>query len=126
MAIQEHRLDPGQQGVAPIEMAPARLDHSDFGIGKEIDCTPKQMRRRHEVGIENANKLSACGSESVFERSCLETDAIDPMDQFDIKTALAKVRCTGCGNFARFVGRIIQYLDLQILAWIIKFADRSQ
>src|SRR5688572_3818968 len=28
MAVEEHRLHPGEQGVAPVQMAPARLDHS--------------------------------------------------------------------------------------------------
>src|SRR5437763_1899020 len=84
------------------------------------------MRRRQEVGVENANKFSAGGGQSVFERSCFEANAINPVDQLNIKTALAKFRRTNCGDFARLIGRIIQYLDLQILAWIIKFADRSQ
>ena len=62
------------------------------------------MRRRHEVGVENANELSPRGGQSMFERSCFETDTIDTVDQLDIKTALAKFRCTGGGDFACFVG----------------------
>ena len=107
-------------------MAPARLDHPNLGVGEKIDGMPKQMRRRHEISVENANEFSACGGQSVLERSCFETDAIYPVDQLDIKTALAKFRGTSCGDFAGFISRIIQHLDLQTLPWIIKFTDRSQ
>ena len=58
---------------------------------------PKQIGRRHEISVENANELSARGSQSLLERSCFETDAIYSVDQLDIKTAMAK--------FRRFIAR---------------------
>src|SRR3977135_4044673 len=37
MPIEEHRLDARKQGVAAVQMTPARLDHPDFRIGEEMD-----------------------------------------------------------------------------------------
>ena len=37
MSIQKHRLHAREQGIAAVQMAPARLDHSDFRIGEKMD-----------------------------------------------------------------------------------------
>src|SRR5437660_367412 len=58
MAVQKHGLHPRQQRVASIQMAPPGLDHADFRIGEKMDRPLKQVWRRDEVGIENANKLT--------------------------------------------------------------------
>src|SRR5205814_4025972 len=62
MAVKKHRLHPGEQGIAAIQMAPARLNHPHLRIGKEIDRLAQQMRRRNKIGIENTDEFTAGGS----------------------------------------------------------------
>ena len=58
MAIKKHRLHPGEQGIAAIQMAPARLNHADFRIGKEMDRLAQQVGRRNKIGIENTDEFA--------------------------------------------------------------------
>src|SRR5216110_962471 len=37
MHIQEERLHPGEQRISTIQMAPPRLNHPYFRVGKEMD-----------------------------------------------------------------------------------------
>src|SRR5438552_8918211 len=104
MAVEKHRLHPGEQGIAAIQMAPARLNHPNFRVGKEIDCLAQQMRRRNEIGIENTYEFSARGSQTSLQGARFEADAIDPMNQFDIETALTQFRRTIRDNLTRVVG----------------------
>src|SRR5207302_6585363 len=81
MAVKKHRLHPGEQGITAIQMAPARLNHPHFRIGKEIDRLAQQMRRRNKIGIENTDEFTAGGGQASFQRAGLEAGAIDPMNQ---------------------------------------------
>jgi hypothetical protein len=84
------------------------------------------MRWRNKIGIENTDEFTAGGSQPSFQRPGFEAGAIGPMNQFDIKAALAQFRGAIRRNLTRFVGRIVQHLDLQTIARIIQFADRAQ
>src|SRR5204863_4073964 len=53
MAVKKHRLHPGEQGIAAIQMAPARLNHYHCRIGKEIDGLARQIDSRKKIGVEN-------------------------------------------------------------------------
>src|SRR5947207_12328041 len=88
MTVEKHRLHPGEQGIAAIQMAPARLNHPHFWVGKEIDCLAQQMGRRDKIGIENTDEFTAGGSQPSFQRAGFQAGAIGPMNQFDIKAAL--------------------------------------
>src|SRR5205823_2211069 len=126
MAVEKHRLHAGEQGITAIQMAPARLNHPHFRIGKEIDRLAQQMRRWNEIGIENTNEFTARGSQPSFQGARFEAGAIDSMNQFDIETALTQFRCTIRRNLLRVIGRIVEHLDLQPIAWVIQLADRAQ
>src|SRR5437868_9666659 len=126
MAVEKHRLHPGLQGIAAIQMAPARLNHPHFGVGKEIDCLAQQMRWRNKIGIENTYEFSARGSQTSLQGARFEAGAIDSMNQFDIETALTQFRRTIRDNLTRVVGRIVKHLDLQPIAWVIQFTDGAQ
>ena len=58
MTIEEHRLHAGQQRIAAVQMTPARLNHSDFRVGKKMNGAPQQIGRRNKIRIENANKFT--------------------------------------------------------------------
>src|SRR4051812_1743695 len=80
MAVEEHRLHPGKQGITSVEVAPSCLNHSDIRVGKKVDRLFQQIRRRNKVGIEDANKFPGGGFETHSERSRLESGPIDPAD----------------------------------------------
>src|SRR5437588_9225655 len=126
MAVEKHCLHSGEQGIAAIQMAPARLNHPHLRVGKEIDCLAQQMRWRNKIGIENTYEFSARGSQASLQRARFEAGAIDPMNQFDIETALTQFRRTIRDNLTRVVGPIVKHLDLQPIAWVIQFTDRPQ
>src|SRR5437899_9912434 len=98
-------------------MAPARLNHPNFRIGKEIDRLAQQMRRWNKIGIENTDEFTPRGSQPSFQGAGFEAGAVDPMNQFDIEPALTQFRRTLRRNLARVVGGIVQHLDLQPIAW---------
>jgi len=126
MAVQKHGLHPRQERIASIQMPPAGLDHADFRIGEKMDRLLKQVWRRDEIGIENANKLTGSRFETDCERTGLESGPVDAMNQLNIEAALPQFFGARSSHLARIVGRIVQHLDLQTIARVIQFADRAQ
>jgi hypothetical protein len=126
MAVQKHGLHPRQQRVASIQMAPPALNHADLRIGEKMDRPLKQIWRRDEIGIENANKLTGSRLEPDCERTGLEAGSVDTMNQLNIETALPQFFRAGSGHLAGIVGGIVQHLNLEQISRIIELADRTQ
>src|ERR1700681_769733 len=80
MAVQKHGLHPRQQRIASIQMTPPRLNHADLRIGEKMDRSLKQVWRRDEVGIENANELTGGRFEPDCERTRLESGPVNAMN----------------------------------------------
>ena len=91
MAVEKHRLHARQQGIAAIQMTPARLDHAYFGISKKMDRPFQQIRSRNEISIQDADKLAFGGRQPHGKRTRLETRPVDPPDKIDIKTSPAQL-----------------------------------
>src|ERR1700736_512903 len=126
MAVQKHGLYPCEQRVASIQMAPPGLDHADLRIGEKMDCPLKQVSRRDEIRVKNANKLTGGRLESDCKRTGLESGPIDAMNQLNIEAALTQFFRAQSSHIARIVGGIVQHLDLQQVSWVIEFTDRAQ
>jgi hypothetical protein len=126
MAIQKHGLHPRQQRIASIQMPPAGLDHADLRIGEKMNRPLKQVRRRDEVGVENANKLTGSRFEPDCERTGLESGPVDAMNQLNIEAALPQFFGARRSHLARIVGRIVEHLDLQQISRVIELTDRTQ
>ena len=58
MAVQEHRLHAGEQGVGAVQVSPARLDHPDLRVGEEMDRSLEQIRLRDEIRVQDADELA--------------------------------------------------------------------
>ncbi len=58
VAVQEHGLDFGQEGVIAVQVAPAHLDHADLVVGEIVDAFLEDVRTGHEVRIENEDELA--------------------------------------------------------------------
>src|SRR6266446_10738251 len=107
-------------------MTPAGLDHADLWIGEKMDRVLKQIWRRNEIGVEDANKLARGRFESGCERSRLESGPINAMNQLNIEAALPQFFGARSSHFPCIVGGIVQDLDLQQFSRIIELADRAQ
>src|SRR5439155_15713949 len=60
MGGEQDRLDPGQQGVIVIDVAPARLHHPDAVAREEVRQRPAQeILRRDEIGVEDRDEAAA-------------------------------------------------------------------
>ena len=103
MSIQENCLHPGEQGIAPIQMPPSSLDHSDLRVGEEMDGLFKQFFLWHKIGVQDAKKFAFGGSETHRQRSSLKAGALSPMDTLHVKTTLAQFLCTRGGDLASLV-----------------------
>src|SRR5215831_1962288 len=103
-------------------MPPARLDHSDFWVGEEMDRALEQVPLRNKIGVQNAKKFAFGSREPRRQCTSLKAGTVSPMDTLYIKTTLPQFLGTRSGNLAGFVRRIVQDLDLQQLLRIIEFA----
>ncbi len=91
MTVEEHRLHFREQRIAAVQMSPARLDHSDLRVGKEVDRLLQEIARRNKVSVENANEVTFRRREARLERAGLEADPIDAMNALHIEAALAQL-----------------------------------
>ena len=88
-----------------------------------MDRVLKQIWRRNEIGVEDANKLARGRFESGCERSRLESGPINSMNQLNIEAALPQFPGARGSHIARIVSGIVQDLDLELFARVIQFAD---
>ena len=59
VAVEKHRLHPGEERVAAIDVAPAGLDHPDLRVGEKMNGRFEQLGLRDKVGVEDANEIAA-------------------------------------------------------------------
>src|SRR5438046_7072643 len=103
MYIHKYCLHPGEQVVVHIQMHLPRLDHTDLGVGEEMDGLFKQFFLWHKIGVQDAKKFAFGGSETHRQRSSLKAGALSPMDTLHVKTTLAQFLCTRGGDLASLV-----------------------
>jgi hypothetical protein len=68
-------------------VVPARLHHSDAGIGEEGQAAPEQIVAGDEIGIEDQEVLARSGAEALLQRAGLES-----VPRPRLKCAMAKPR----------------------------------
>src|SRR5207248_2260363 len=101
MPVEEHGLDPREQRVTAIQMTPPRLDHSDLGVGEEMDRALQQIGLGHEVSVEDTDVFALGGGEPDLESASLETGPVRAVDLLDVNAAALQVCPAGCGQFSR-------------------------
>ena len=87
MSVQKHRLHPCEQRITAIQMAPASLNHADLRVGEIMNRALKQIARRNEVGVQNANEFAIRRFKADCERAGFESGPINAMNQLRIETA---------------------------------------
>ena len=110
----------------PIDMCPARLDHTDFRIAKMMDGPQEEIFRWNEVGIKDRHELTLRRFQSFRKRTSLEA--------FTIMTVMVSNRMTKRGVSLHqptgyshgFVSGIVQYLDIELFARVVEAGDCVQ
>jgi hypothetical protein len=124
VAVQEHRLDLGEQRGLAVEMGPPRLHHADGGIGELVDGALEDVRGRHEVGVEHRDELPVRPREPLGERARLVPLPRLPVDVVDPVAGLGHPPAAPPRDRGRVVGRVVEHLDLEPLPGIVDRACR--
>ena len=124
MAVEQDRLDLRQQRVVLIDVAPARLDHADLGVGEVRHQTHQEIAGREEIGVENRDELAAGDLEAGLERAGLEPGPVATVDVLDVNSLRSQPVDRQFGDAARHVRRVVQDLDLQTIARVLDGAHR--
>jgi hypothetical protein len=123
--VEQNRLNTRQRRIVVIEVAPARLDDRQFLVDREIrHRAPQEVRGRHEVGIEDGDEFTGGGLESRLERAGFETRPVGAVVVRDVEPAARVALNRQLRDVAGLVGRIVQNLDLQLLARVVDAAHR--
>src|SRR5579883_1029780 len=83
VAVEQHRLDFGQQVVTAVEICPPRLHHSDLFVREVVDGALKEIDRRDEVRVEDRDNFNGRGLQAILKSECLVTLAIGSMNVLD-------------------------------------------
>ena len=59
MPVEQYGLGAGEQGVLPVHVVPARLDHAERRIGEGRDRAAQEVGTGNEVGVEDDDQLAA-------------------------------------------------------------------
>src|SRR5205085_11062809 len=66
MAVEKNRFHLSEQRIIAIEIGPARLNHTDFGILEIGNAAAEKVRRGNEVGVEDDDELAQGSFEAVL------------------------------------------------------------
>src|SRR5689334_22301920 len=119
MTVEHDRLQTGQQVVIAVDVRPAHLRAADHRIGEEVDQLAQAIRLRNKVGVEDREQLAFGKLVAVLERAGFETGAVVAMDVMNVETLILILRDDCFGDAHCFVSRVVEYLDLELLAWVV-------
>ncbi len=119
MAVQQHRLDFGEEVVIAVEIAPAGLHHADLGVGEVVNGAHQKIGGRNKIGIEDGDEFAGGGFQAFLEGSGFIAVAIAAVQIVDGVAEGAIAFHQGFGEGGGIVGGIVQHLDLQELLRII-------
>ena len=124
MSVEQDRFDLREERVVAIEVCPAGLDHADvlgfFTVYKVRDGSAQKIGLGNKVGVKDGNEFAFSCLQPVFERTCLVAFAIGAMNVGDGHALRGVTIDAGFCDFAGFVGGVIEDLDVEKLARVIK------
>ncbi len=85
VAVEQDGLDAGHQRVAAVDVRPAALDHAEAGIGEVGHGLAQEVRRRHEVGVEDGEQLAARLRKAGDQGPGFETGAVGAVEVMDVQ-----------------------------------------
>ena len=105
-------------------MGPTHLGATDSSVGEIMDQLAQEIRFRHEVGVEDCDQLALRRLHAIFQRARFKAGSIVAMKIRNVETCARVLLDRRSRNVHRFVGRVIQHLDLQKFARIIDLGHR--
>jgi len=119
VTVHPQRLDLGEERVVPVEMTPTGLDTADDGVGKVGHDPPQKVWWGEKIGIKDGDQFPLSLSQTSRQRSGLETGPVWPRHVDHIYPLSLETSDGPCCHPAGRIGRIVQNLDLQPVAWIV-------
>ena len=83
----------------------------------------EEVGRRDEVGVENGHELARRLLQPGLERPGLVAGAVDAVEISDVQALRGVPPDRQLGDFLRFVGRVVQDLNLEQVPGIVHLAD---
>ncbi len=123
MAVEQNRFHFGERGIVPVDVAPARLHHGELRIREIRDGAAEKIGGRNKIGVEDGDVFSARGFQPFLQRSGLETLAIVAMNVADGNAECLVAFDAIASDFLRFVGRIVEHLNIEQLARVIELRN---
>src|ERR1700685_1440574 len=123
MPVEQNGFHFRERGIIAIDIAPASLHHSELFVREIGHRAAQKIRGRNKIRIENGNKFTARRFQAFLQRARFIAFAIVAMDVADGHSEGAVAFYTVAGDLAGLVGRIIENLNLQQLAWIVELRN---
>ena len=118
MAVEQQRLQPGEQRMAAVGVPPARLHHAHARVREDPDGALEEIRRRREVGVEDRDQIALGEAQPLGEGARLEAGPHRAPAVADGEAARPPARHRRARDAAGLVRRIVQHLHLEPLARI--------
>ncbi len=116
VTINSQGLEVSEERVLVVQVVPAGLDEAHLGIAEVGNRPQQEIGLRHEIGIEDRNKLPGGYLQPPGERPCFVAFAAIPADVHHVYPALSvSVDGRSCDPH-RLVCGVIQHLDFQPVA----------
>src|SRR6185503_9823817 len=116
---EEDRLEPREERILLVDVAPARLDAADLPVDEVVDRLLEEVGLRDEVRVEQRHELALGGLEAVVERARLVAAAVAAVDVLDVDALGAPFLDLLPRDLDGLVGRVVQDLDLELLARVV-------
>ena len=123
VAVEQDRLDPGQQRIVAVQVTPARLHHAHFGIGEVGHGLPEEFRVGHKIGVENRHQLAASHLEPGRQGPGLEAVPVRTVEVMNVEALGGEPPDLAVQDLPCLVDRIVKDLDFQPIPGIIQAAD---
>ena len=118
MGVEAESLDPRQERVVGVEVAPAGLHHPDPRILEVGDEPLEEIRRGQEVGVEDRDEVALGQLQAVLQGAGFVALAVGAADVDDVEAALLPVANAPHSQGRRLVGRDVEHLDVEAVAGI--------
>src|SRR5438093_5490080 len=97
MTVEHDRLNLGEERVLAVDMPPTDLNHTNFRIGKIVDCAGQAFPCRNKICVKNCNKLTGCVLQTLCQGSRLKALPVCAMQTMDVQSyrLIAFHQCPG-------------------------------
>ena len=119
--VEQHGFNFRKEIVLAIQIAPASLNKTYFGVHEMVNGPREEIGRRNEIGIEDGDKLAGSSLETFLERTGFVAVTVGAMKVLDGVAHIAVTLTKGFGKLVSVVGRVIENLNLQQLARVVYF-----